>query len=111
MQLVHCGSLLAATISRVHFLRHFVARYLSNVPSIILYSVEMKIYFLINFFSSTTFNSLSASRVVGGFVLSWGCVQEEIRFVLCPELIVCRLLCENMNDNEAILVKGRHALH
>ena len=31
-----------------------------------------------------------ANSYVGGGVLSSGCVQEEIRFVICPELIVSR---------------------
>ena len=35
-----------------------------------------------------------------------GCVQEEIRFVLCPELIVSLLLSEKMEYNECLLIKG-----
>lgn len=36
-----------------------------------------------------------------------GCVQEEIRFIICPELIVARLFTECLADNEALLVTGR----
>ena len=31
-----------------------------------------------------------ANAYVGGGVLAHGCVQEEIRFLICPELIVSR---------------------
>jgi poly(ADP-ribose) glycohydrolase len=47
-----------------------------------------------------------ANKFLGGGVLNHGCVQEEIRFVICPELIVSMLFCEVMNENEALLVKG-----
>jgi hypothetical protein len=29
-----------------------------------------------------------------------GCVQEEIRFLISPELIVARLFCAEFDDNE-----------
>ncbi|KAB7503184.1 Poly(ADP-ribose) glycohydrolase [Armadillidium nasatum] len=35
-----------------------------------------------------------ANKYIGGGVLGLGCVQEEIRFVLCPELLVARLFTE-----------------
>ena len=35
-----------------------------------------------------------ANKRIGGGVLGRGSVQEEIRFVICPELIVSRLLTE-----------------
>lgn len=47
-----------------------------------------------------------ANRYVGGGVLGRGCVQEEIRFIICPELIVARLFTECLSDNEALLVIG-----
>ena len=47
-----------------------------------------------------------ANAWVGGGVLGNGSVQEEIRFLICPELIVSRLLCERMEANEAILLQG-----
>lgn len=45
-------------------------------------------------------------RYVGGGVLGSGCVQEEIRFIICPELIVSRLFVEQLGDNEALLCIG-----
>lgn len=33
-------------------------------------------------------------------------MQEEIRFAVCPELIAGCLLCEKMDDNEAIIILG-----
>jgi poly(ADP-ribose) glycohydrolase len=47
-----------------------------------------------------------ANKFVGGGVLAHGCVQEEIRFLICPELIVSMLLCEKMTDVEAVVVHG-----
>lgn len=47
-----------------------------------------------------------AFRMVGGGVLSNGCVQEEIRFVICPELILSRLFTEVLDDTEALVVTG-----
>ncbi len=45
-----------------------------------------------------------ANKMVGGGVLRRGCVQEEIRFLICPELIVSRLITECLAENEALLV-------
>lgn len=47
-----------------------------------------------------------ANKRLGGGVLGWGCVQEEIRFVINPELIVGMLFCESMGAEEAILMIG-----
>lgn len=47
-----------------------------------------------------------ANRYLGGGVLGWGCVQEEIRFVINPELIVGLLFCESMRADEAIVMTG-----
>jgi len=47
-----------------------------------------------------------ANKHIGGGVLGTGCVQEEIRFVLSPELIVSLLFCETLDDKETILIKG-----
>lgn len=46
-------------------------------------------------------------RFVGGGVLGYGCVQEEIRFVICPELIAARLFTEELGPNEALIVTGK----
>ncbi|CAA9996184.1 unnamed protein product [Nesidiocoris tenuis] len=50
--------------------------------------------------------SINFYRNVGGGVLGRGSVQEEIRFVLCPELVVARLFCESLGDTEALIVTG-----
>jgi len=47
-----------------------------------------------------------ANKFVGGGVVDEGCVQEEIRFVICPELIVSRLITEELDANESLLVTG-----
>ncbi|PAA83399.1 hypothetical protein BOX15_Mlig006438g1 [Macrostomum lignano] len=47
-----------------------------------------------------------ANKYIGGGVLGHGFVQEEIRFSICPELIVTRLVAECMDDREALHVKG-----
>ncbi len=47
-----------------------------------------------------------ANKILGGGVLTHGLVQEEIRFLLCPELIVGRLFCEELADNEVVMIQG-----
>uniref|UniRef100_A0A0A9YZ06 poly(ADP-ribose) glycohydrolase n=1 Tax=Lygus hesperus TaxID=30085 RepID=A0A0A9YZ06_LYGHE len=47
-----------------------------------------------------------ANKLVGGGVLGRGSVQEEIRFLICPELVVARLFCESLEDTEALIVTG-----
>ena len=47
-----------------------------------------------------------ANCYLGGGVLNTGCVQEEIMFTVCPELIVAMLFMEKMDDNEAIIISG-----
>jgi len=47
-----------------------------------------------------------ANRFLGGGALGHGCVQEEIRFMINPELIVGMLFCESMKSSEAILIYG-----
>jgi len=47
-----------------------------------------------------------ANRMIGGGVVGNGCVQEEIRFLLCPEMIVARLFTEKLNANESLLIIG-----
>ena len=40
-------------------------------------------------------------------LLFWqGCVQEEIRFLICPELILSRLFIERLDANECIIITG-----
>lgn len=47
-----------------------------------------------------------ANKYLGGGVLNYGCVQEEIRFVICPELLCSRLFTEYLADNECITIMG-----
>ncbi|HEU4535978.1 MAG TPA: hypothetical protein VFS00_17760, partial [Polyangiaceae bacterium] len=47
-----------------------------------------------------------ANRFLGGGVLTGGCVQEEIRFSVCPELLAALPLCAAMGENEAIRLHG-----
>ncbi|KAL5277294.1 PARG family protein [Megaselia abdita] len=47
-----------------------------------------------------------ANKFLGGGVLGGGCVQEEIRFVICPELIVSKLFTECLRPNEALFMIG-----
>ncbi|GLD62818.1 poly(ADP-ribose) glycohydrolase-like isoform X1 [Lates japonicus] len=45
-----------------------------------------------------------ANRFVGGGVTSSGLVQEEIRFLINPELIVSRLFTEALDHNECLII-------
>lgn len=47
-----------------------------------------------------------ANRYLGGGVLGYGCVQEEIKFMIKPECIVGMLFCASMKTTEAILIYG-----
>lgn len=47
-----------------------------------------------------------ANKYLGGGVLGAGCVQEEIRFVICPELLCSMLFAERMDANEAFFMMG-----
>lgn len=47
-----------------------------------------------------------ANKFLGGGVLGHGCVQEEIRFVICPELMISMLFTEVMRPNEALMIIG-----
>ncbi|CAI7860045.1 unnamed protein product, partial [Closterium sp. NIES-53] len=47
-----------------------------------------------------------ANAFLGGGTLGSGCVQEEIRFVICPELIVGMLFLPAMENNETIEIVG-----
>ncbi|XP_054155581.1 LOW QUALITY PROTEIN: poly(ADP-ribose) glycohydrolase-like [Oppia nitens] len=47
-----------------------------------------------------------ANKNIGGGVLSRGCVQEEIRFVINPELLVARLFTERQLGTEAVHIYG-----
>uniref|UniRef100_A0A3Q2YKB0 poly(ADP-ribose) glycohydrolase n=1 Tax=Hippocampus comes TaxID=109280 RepID=A0A3Q2YKB0_HIPCM len=47
-----------------------------------------------------------ANRFVGGGVTGHGLVQEEIRFIINPELIVSRLFTEALEYNECLIITG-----
>ncbi|KAL6139497.1 hypothetical protein ACLB2K_057801 [Fragaria x ananassa] len=47
-----------------------------------------------------------ANKYIGGGALHRGCVQEEIRFMINPELIASMLFMSSMADNEAIEIVG-----
>lgn len=47
-----------------------------------------------------------ANMYAGGAVFGSSCVQEEIRFIISPELLVATLLFERLEDHEAFVVHG-----
>uniref|UniRef100_A0A0G4HFU9 poly(ADP-ribose) glycohydrolase n=1 Tax=Chromera velia CCMP2878 TaxID=1169474 RepID=A0A0G4HFU9_9ALVE len=47
-----------------------------------------------------------AASMLGGGILGHGCVQEEIRFAIAPELICSRILVTGLGENEAALFTG-----
>lgn len=47
-----------------------------------------------------------ANKYLGGGVLGHGCVQEEIRFVINPELLVSKLFTEALKPQEALIMMG-----
>lgn len=47
-----------------------------------------------------------ANKYLGGGVLGQGCVQEEILFMIYPELMCARLFTEVLLDNECMLMLG-----
>lgn len=57
--------------------------------------------------SNDFFNQVDfAASHIGGGVLGGGRVQEEIRFCICPELLVSMLIMDSMASNEAIIISG-----
>jgi len=54
--------------------------------------------------------NLHDDRSIGGIVLDWDCLQEEILFVIRPEMIVACLFTEIMEANEALLITGKYSL-
>ncbi|XP_001338257.2 poly(ADP-ribose) glycohydrolase [Danio rerio] len=47
-----------------------------------------------------------ASKFIGGGVLKSGLVQEEILFLMSPELILARLFTEKLDDHECVRITG-----
>ncbi|NWX18851.1 PARG glycohydrolase, partial [Aegotheles bennettii] len=60
----------------------------------------------IKFFAQGLFCVDFANRFVGGGVTGAGLVQEEIRFLINPELIVSRLITEVLDHNECLIITG-----
>ena len=57
----------------------------------------------------STYNDVQvdfANRRIGGHALAKGLVQEEIRFMICPELIVSILLADAMEKDDCIVITG-----
>lgn len=54
-----------------------------------------------------------ANKFAGGGVFNSGCVQEEIRFLLSPELFVACLVFAKLEPNEAFVIHGteRYSLY
>ncbi|KAI9328368.1 Poly glycohydrolase [Obelidium mucronatum] len=47
-----------------------------------------------------------ANEIIGGGVLSQGAVQEEILFIIYPEMLASMLFSQQMMDNEAVFITG-----
>ncbi len=47
-----------------------------------------------------------ANKNLGGKILTSGCCQEEIKYLLNPELILLKLLNIQLADNECVIVEG-----
>jgi poly(ADP-ribose) glycohydrolase len=47
-----------------------------------------------------------ANKILGGGIFNNGLVQEEIRWLICPELFVLSLVAEELNENEVIFIHG-----
>ena len=47
-----------------------------------------------------------ANEYTGGGVLGRGSVQEELRFLMSPELILSRLFTEKLTDEECLVITG-----
>ena len=49
-----------------------------------------------------------ANKFIGGGALTHGTTQEEILFLICPDLFASILMCPKIEDNEAIVFKNVH---
>jgi len=47
-----------------------------------------------------------ANKYIGGGVLTGGCVQEEILFLVKPECLISLMFCAVMEANEVIFITG-----
>ncbi|CAD8107239.1 unnamed protein product [Paramecium sonneborni] len=69
---------------------------LKNIEFCDQYIEEQENSFLVDF----------ANKYVGGGVLDYGCVQEEILFTIMPENIIAVLFCKVLEDDEVVLIKN-----
>ena len=51
-----------------------------------------------------------ANKMIGGGVLGSGCVQEEIRFMISPELLCSLLFTAELKDTECLIIKGNEII-
>lgn len=51
-----------------------------------------------------------AASLIGGGVLGSGLVQEEILFLINPELIVSRLFTQKLEDNDCLIITGNESM-
>jgi len=57
-------------------------------------------------FYDKKFHADFSNKIIGGNVLTGGCLQEEILFAIKPECLVSLLFCSVMTNNEAIVISG-----
>ena len=98
-----------------HLLKSYCYVTFNHTPVKFVFSL---VPFLIQWKNNTCFNDLHtfllqvdfANKYLGGGVLTHGCVQEEIRFLICPEMIISRLFTEGLEKNESLIMKGIYLL-
>ena len=71
-----------------------------------LKNVDLKDKNFIETYIQNTIQLDFANKYLGGGVLNTGCVQEEIRFCINPELLPSMMLFDCLNDNEAAILIG-----
>lgn len=47
-----------------------------------------------------------ANKKLGGGVLRNGCVQEEVLFSIFPEAVISKIICQELEDTEAVIIYG-----
>jgi poly(ADP-ribose) glycohydrolase len=102
----------ASQVHKVHCLVNYFRRVCESMPRGVI-SYERKVIFYERKVVASGMEEAgwSESRTplcsfLGGGVLRMGCVQEEIRFMLSPELIAGMLFMPAMADNETIEITG-----
>lgn len=116
-------------IEKLKFIINYFDRVTKNIPQGVItftrksfnrnqfpnWKEETKTFRNIKFTITSKFKIENASQMlqvdfsnmmIGGGVLGNGCVQEEIRFCINPELIVSRLFTECLDNQESFLIIG-----